>query len=199
VELTPETANFFIARVREAVFRSTLLSTDDGLPVNVTRTFKTLIREFGSKYMYNCLSRIVQYISTEEPRTEPSTLAFYDCVMTTNNNIILIQQLFFTQIRPHIEGSRNEQTVCINEKQALLTSLEDLIVQGLTKTLTLLIIWVKKLLARDQGRSDFRPSEDEISIGEITKACRSVCNFIEEQHKIVISSLDGKNRDVFFN
>lgn len=69
--------------------------------------------------------------------------------------------------------------------------------EGLNKTLNLQTAWIKKLLARDQSRSDFRPAEDEISIGEITKACRSVCNFVENQQKIIKGSLDGKNRDVY--
>src|SRR5690606_31399984 len=62
------------------------------------------------------------------------TLAeFFTAVALINTNVILLQKLFFTQIRPHIEGSPNEHTICQEERINLLTHLEDQIILGIER------------------------------------------------------------------
>uniref|UniRef100_A0A6B2L344 Exocyst complex component Sec10-like alpha-helical bundle domain-containing protein n=1 Tax=Arcella intermedia TaxID=1963864 RepID=A0A6B2L344_9EUKA len=205
LELDPEIPLKFIVRAQEAIHRATLLSGDDLFAgrqsSNLKTIFKTVIREFGQKYMLKCVDRVVQKITVDEPRTEPQTEIFFNMIALTNSNMILIQKIFFENIKPHFatENARNDLTLCIKEKQQLTTELEDLVIQGLTKCLNTMVTWVRKLLSRDQGRNDFRPAEDEISIGESTKACNSVCSFIQKQHNLITTSLDGKNLTLFLS
>jgi hypothetical protein len=190
-----------------AATRVALLSHPKMLAENMYKIFQTLVREFGRNVMLVALDQNIKklanfQVGATNPAFSPSVLvtSFFQLVQTINTNVVLLQKHYFVQIRPYIEGSRNEQTLCQSEKNKLLQLLEDSVELGLDKALYVLISELDNILLTRQRRRDWKPKPtemDSIDFQHASDACLSVCSFIKSQHSLISDALDGRNLQAF--
>lgn len=98
------------------------------------RIFQTLINEFGHKIMIPFLKYSIEKLKITSPNEMVAN--FFELVQNVNTNVVLLQKHYFTKIKPYVEVSKNEQTLCLTEKDQLMRSLEDNIESGLEKALS---------------------------------------------------------------
>jgi hypothetical protein len=190
-----------------AASRCSLLSHPKMLAENMYKIFQTLIREFGRNIMLVVLDQNIRKLSNAQsgatnPLISPPLLvaSFFNIVQTINTNVVLLQKHYFVKIRPFIEGSRNEQTLCQSEKNKLLQLLEDSIEIGLDKALFVLLGEIDNMLMAKQRRRNWKPKPnevDQIDFQHASDACLSVCAFIKSQHSLLSDALDGRNLQAF--
>ena len=190
-----------------AASRTALLSHPKVLAENMYKVFQTLIREFGRNIMLVALDQNIKRLTNAQagatnPLLSPSVLSasFFSMVQTINTNVVLLQKHYFVKIRPYIEGSRNEQTLCQSEKNKLLQMLEDSVEIGLDKALFVLTSEIDNMLTTRQRRRNFKPKPteiDSIDFQHASDACLSVCAFIKSQLSLLSDALDGRNLQAF--
>lgn len=188
--------------------RCAILSHPKMLAENMYKIFQTLIREFGRNIMLVALDQCIKRLTNNaqagatNPSFSPQVLvsSFFSIVQTINTNVVLLQKHYFLKIRPYIEGSRNEQTLCQTEKNKLLQMLEESIEVGLERALFVLLAEIDNMLSTKQRRRNWKPKPNEmdaIDFQHASEACLSVCNFIKTQHSQLMDALDGRNLQAF--
>lgn len=190
-----------------AASRTALLSHQRVLAENMYKVFQTLIREFGRNIMLVALDQNIKRLTNAQagatnPVLSPAVLSasFFGMVQTINTNVVLLQKHYFVKIRPYIEGSRNEQTLCQSEKNKLLQMLEDSVEIGLDKALFVLSAEIDNTLSTRQRHRNFKPKPNEmdsIDFQHASDACLSVCAFIKSQLSLLTDALDGRNLQSF--
>jgi len=190
-----------------AASRVALLSHPKMLAENMYKIFQTLVREFGRNIMLVALDQNIKRLSHAQsgatnPSISPPALvtSFFHIVQTINTNVVLLQKHYFVKIRPFIEGSRNEQTLCQSEKNKLLQLLEESIELGLDKALFVLLAEIENMLMTKQRRRNWKPKPneaDQIDFQHASDACLSVCAFIKTQYSLLSDALDGRNLQAF--
>jgi len=190
-----------------AASRCALLSHPKVLAENMYKVFQTLIREFGRNIMLVALDQNIKRLTNAQagatnPLISPPVLSasFFGMVQTINTNVVLLQKHYFVKIRPYIEGSRNEQTLCQSEKNKLLQMLEDSVEIGLDKALFVLVSEIDNMLTTRQRHRNFKPKPNEmdtIDFQHASDACLSVCAFIKSQLSLLTDALDGRNLQAF--
>lgn len=190
-----------------AATRCAILSHPKMLAENMYKIFQTLVREFGRNIMLVALDQAIKRLTAAQAGAttaahSPSILVteFFGLVQTINTNVVLLQKHYFLKIRPYIEGSRNEQTLCQSEKNKLLQMLEDSIEVGLDRALFALMAEIDNMLSTKQKRRNWMPKPNEmdsIDFQHASEACLAVCAFIRTQHSQLMDALDGRNLQAF--
>ena len=207
IDLTVDVTIRCLECAETAATRCAILSHPKMLAENMYKIFQTLIREFGRNIMLVALDQAIKRLTNAQagstsPNSSPPILvsSFFSLVQTLNTNVVLLQKHYFLKIRPYIEGSRNEQTLCQSEKNKLLQMLEDSIEIGLDHALKALLGEIDNMLATKQRRRNWMPKPNEmdsIDFQHASDACLSVCAFIRSQYSQLTDALDGRNLQAF--
>lgn len=208
IDLTVDVTIRCLECAETAATRCAILSHPKMLAENMYKIFQTLIREFGRNIMLLGLDQAIKRLTNNaqagstSASNSPSILVsmFFGLVQTINTNVVLLQKHYFLKIRPHIEGSRNEQTLCQSEKNKLLQMLEESIEVGLDRALFVLMAEIDNMLSTKQKRRNWMPKPNEmdsIDFQHASEACLSVCAFIRNQYSQLTDALDGRNLQAF--
>jgi hypothetical protein len=158
--------------------------------------FQTFMKEFGEGMTVKSLDSVIKGLSKVSEVRDVQD--FFELIQSVNTNAVLIEN-HFADIKPHIDGNREEFEACLRSKTNLLHLLEDKIAAGLDKVLTAQIAHVKRLLKKNQTSSDFYPSSRGPVSFQATPACISVCKYVKDQHNLVSRCLDGANVEIFLH
>jgi len=184
----------FIHAHEESVRRCVKLSKPGTIPQSLQRLFDTLLDYLGYQYLHPALEAALEPLRAGRA----GRVQFLEVVQQANQIVILLQRHFHVEIAPHASQSNSILAECINKKDRLLTVLEDKVSEGLELTLDLIIATLERQLSSEQGRNDFRLSEDDIiAINRPTAACINAVSYIAAQSKVVQANLDGKNVNIF--
>jgi hypothetical protein len=204
VPLTGDLLLPFFERLEVAITRANTLSFSESLATNVYRIFSTFLREVGFKYIYGALEAAMNHMlerenaesrSSEKTRTsgleEDGIATYFRVVTVVNTFAVMTQKTFYLQIKPHVETSRNEYTLCVTEKNKLLLALEECINEGIRRALKLFHARMKAALRLQQKR-DFHTPKDA-NLEAVSRACQEVCALIRHIHTVIVNTLDGDN------
>ncbi|ELR13552.1 exocyst complex component 5, putative [Acanthamoeba castellanii str. Neff] len=184
----------FIHLNEESVRRCIKLSKPGALPPNLFRVFGALVDYLGHQYLNPALEAALKPLRGGRS----GRVHFLEVAQQVNQIVILLQRHFHVEIAPHVSQSNTVYSECIDKKDHLLAMLEDKISEGLELTLNLVVATLERQLGYEQGRNDFRLSDDDIiSINRPTTACANAVNYIVAQTKVIQANLDGKNAESF--
>lgn len=119
-------------------------------------------------------------------------LAFFSLSQQLSQNMLLIQQLFKSEILRCVENSESLKMQCVIEKQNLMSLLEGKVNQGLHKVFDIVSRRLEYILRNTQKKDEFK-LDDPRKIGERTESCKKVLDFANRFVREMNSALDGLN------
>eukprot|EP00762_Andalucia_godoyi_P002059 ANDGO_02563.mRNA.1 Exocyst complex component SEC10 len=196
--LALETVTKFIYYNEESLSRCRRLSAPAKVPEYCMRVFYTLLDRLGT-FLQNVLDAGLAVFN--QPNTgsrEDVGVSFLFLVSVANHIVLKLERHYENELAAVLDSSLTFRMEVNNKKQSMLNALENRIVQGLEKTVRLLVLILEQSLHSLQKKTDFRPREEAsegIASGP-TAACRSVVNVLNKYFSTINMCLDGRNREI---
>ncbi|KAI8388105.1 exocyst complex component Sec10-like protein [Radiomyces spectabilis] len=173
----------------EAILRCVELTETQELPASIQVLFALLMDFIGTKYLDIVLDDVLEELSS---RSEPEMICF-PVIKASIEIMQLVQEHFRTAIIPLIINAPSYHRDILNQKNALLSALEDKINGVLQKSITSISDWLNELLAK-QKKNDFRPRDEEVVMMSAgTTPCMLCVEFITKVYRSARETLQGKN------
>lgn len=119
------------------------------------------------------------------------TLHFLAVVHRAHSITHLLDTQFKDVILPLIHNTAKYND-SMHKKRFVMDDIELKINNGIDRSLTMAVNWIKSYLQSEQRRTDFRPDSEDIE-PRATPACRAVCPYIAHVCAQVRSKLDERN------
>lgn len=168
-----------------------MLSRPSDLPGNAVQIFNILLQNLCVEHIDYALELGLQGIPVTEPKSPPE-IYFFDVVRQCNAICHLLEKQFADTLVPLVV-STPKHGYCLQRKKALLEQMELKLHNGLERSISAIIGWVKFLLQSEQRKTDFKPETEDTVLAVATPACVKVVKFINQNVEKIRDSLDGKN------
>jgi hypothetical protein len=192
-----ELAKFFFHQSKASMERCMKLSHQKDVPQNVTNLYKMLIRKLGSECVDAALDLHLSMIPDKPNPKKQLNVTFLYVVLTVNSIVLDLELFHHSVVLPKVSVSINEPTKCAAMKNKLLAILEQKLSSGMVRIVQVMAAQAEAILTSKQRRNDYR-NEDAAFTGKPTAACEATCEFLDAQHAVAVSCLDGGNAEAFF-
>lgn len=189
--LSEEVAINLLQESKLALQRCQMLSRPSDLPGNAVQIFNILLQNLCVEHIDYALELGLQGIPVTEPKSPPE-IYFFDVVRQCNAICHLLEKQFADTLVPLVV-STPKHGYCLQRKKALLEQMELKLHNGLERSISAIIGWVKFLLQSEQRKTDFKPETEDTVLAVATPACVKVVKFINQNVEKIRDSLDGKN------
>ncbi|ETO13012.1 hypothetical protein RFI_24363 [Reticulomyxa filosa] len=180
------------------IYSLPLFTNGEKLSEHAHALFMLLLDTVEDMLLRNLLPLFRALCRATLPKTHPAEIKnwhYFDAVKTINGGVQLLEEFFVNFVLPHM-SDMNEQSVCVDTKNAKYANFEKEILSGLQHLLQASVNYIAKILKDTQKKTDYRPKMDDTL--EKTQTCRDVVAFLTTFRKKAIISLDGRNLDRFF-
>ncbi|XP_076314022.1 exocyst complex component Sec10 isoform X1 [Tachypleus tridentatus] len=189
--LSEEVAINLLQETKIALQRCQTLSRQSDLPANAVQIFDILLQYLCVEHIDYALELGLQGIPLSEPKSPPE-IYFFDLVRQCNAICHLLEKQFIDSVVPLVV-STPKHGICLQKKKDQMEQMELKLHNGLERSVSALVGWVRLILQSEQKKTDFRPESEDMVIAMATPACMKVVKFIGQYVEKVRDSLDGKN------
>lgn len=194
-QVSVELAQIFLRIYEESLERACALSMDFDLMDNVQHLFMSLLGTLGKEYLFRALRVVVDAMPvSNDGKAEPALESYLTVVSSTNTVIRLLHEHFAKLVGPVIRDSVNVRTICLQALNGTLSQTEQLINEGMERSVSLVSEYIRRLLAAKQVSADYLPKR-VVGAPEtaVTNACQSVLNYIERLHALIEAKMEARN------
>ncbi|KAH3756972.1 exocyst complex subunit 5 [Pelomyxa schiedti] len=179
----------------EACQRAIVLSRKSDSFANVKALFEMLISAVGKEYMFDAISRVGSLLS---PGTYNITSQsnFMGMVGKINQAVVLLMKHMHEHVLPLLTLAVNEHSSCMEMMDSLLGDLESKISSGLMACLDSTTKKITKILG-DQKKTEYKVVEQSPVPVAGSKVFQELAEFVARQHKMILTALDGRNRESY--
>lgn len=192
--LSEEVAISLLHEVKQALNRSKELSKPNEAE-NALEIFDLQLQHLCIEHLDYAIELSRDMLNLEQ-KTQPD-LRFFDIVRQCNAICHLIEKQFIDCVQPQVTKTESKKcySECLKRKRQVLDQLESKLNDGLEKSLTTSLYWIKVTLANEQKKTDFKPENEELALAVSTSACSKVCKFVKLVTGKILDCLDGENVD----
>ncbi|CAB3383453.1 Hypothetical predicted protein [Cloeon dipterum] len=191
--LSEEMAITILQESKSAFQRCQMLSQPKETAANASLVLEILLQYLVVEHIDYAIDLGLQALPIPESKSNPK-IYFFDVVRQCNAIIHLLEKQFSDSVVPLI-SSTPKHSECLQKKKQLLEQIETKLDNGLDRTITAIVGWVKSYLQSEQKKSDFKPETDVDTLS--SQASLKVVQFMNDITKKARDSLDGKNVDHF--
>lgn len=190
--LSEEVAISILHEVKQALNRCQSLSKPAEVADVAVEIFDLQLQYLCIEHLEYAIDLSLNFLPSSEPKAVPD-LYFFDIVRQCNAICHLIEKQFVDSVLPLV-ASTPRHGECIKRKREIMEQLELKLNNGLERSLTSYIGWIKSVLVTEQKKTDFKPENDMgLEHGECTSACSKVCRFVKSIVDKIQDCLDGEN------
>lgn len=172
--------------------RCELLCKSSELPSCVFKIYSILLNSLCHEHLDYALDMGLQNLPAPEPKSIPNS-RFLEVVDQANAIFHLLEK-HFSDVIIRLVGSSPVYSQCIRVKKGVMEEMENKLDNGMDRLLTSYAGYVKHVLATEQKKTEFRPSEGgNADLFSCTQACKKCCQFIDCQRSLLNDYVDGKN------
>lgn len=195
--LSEEVAISLLHESKQALNRSKELSKPNEAE-NSVEIFETLLQSLCIEHLEYAIEIGKEMLNLEQKPTPD--LRFFDIVRQCNAICHLIEKQFIDCVKPQVTKTDAKKCYaeCVKRKRQVVDQLELRLNDGLEKLLTVCINWIRTTLTNEQKKSDFKPENEELSLGVSTAACSKVCRFVTTIIGKILDCFDGENVDTVY-
>lgn len=164
--LSEEVAISLLQETKLALQRCHYLSKPQDLPNNAMEIFDIQLHHLCIEHIDYAIEIGLQGIPLSEPKTQPE-IYFFDVARQANAICHLIEKQFVDSVIPLVI-STPKHSDCLKKKRDITEQLELKINNGLERSLSAIIGWVKYLLQSEQKKTDFKPETEDTTIATTT-------------------------------
>lgn len=190
--LSEEIAINIMHDVKQALNRSKELSKPNEAE-NAIELFDVQLQHVCLEHMDYAIELGKELLNLEH-RSQPD-LRFFDIVRQCNAMCYLIEKQFIDHVQPQVTKTESKRCYAesVRRKRRVLDQLELKLNDGLEKSISACINWIRSTLNNDQKRTDFKPENEELTPAVSTSACSKVCKFVKTVIGKILDCLDGEN------
>ncbi|XP_017143854.1 exocyst complex component 5 [Drosophila miranda] len=187
--LSEELAINMLQEAKAALKRCRLLSTEAELPANAIKLNDILLRFLMHEHVDYALELGLQAVPLAEGKVFPQ-LYFFDVVQKTNIIVHLLDKLCNTSVIPCVSNTAKYSDY-VFKKRILMEQIETKLDQGLDRSISAVIGWVKVYLQCEQKKTDYKPEIDVDTIS--SAACLQVVQSLQPVIVQIKKCVDGEN------
>ncbi|XP_030370094.1 exocyst complex component 5 [Scaptodrosophila lebanonensis] len=187
--LSEELAINMLQEAKASFKRCRLLSTEAELPSNAIKLNDILLRFLMHEHVDYALELGLQAVPLAEGKIFPQ-LYFFDVVQKTNIIVHLLDKLCNTSIIPCVSNTAKYSDY-VFKKRILMEQIETKLDQGLDRSISAVIGWVKVYLQYEQKKTDYKPETDVDTIS--SAACLQVVQNLQPVIVQIKKCVDGEN------
>lgn len=190
--LSEEVAISLLHEVKQALNRSKELSKPNEAD-NAVEIFDIQLQHLCIEHLDYAIELSKEMLNLEQ-KLQPD-LRFFDIVRQCNAICHLIEKQFIDCVQPQVTKTESKKCYaeCVKRKRQVLDQLEYKLNDGLEKSLTACISWIRTTLTSEQKKTDFKPENEELTPAVSTSACFKVCKFVKCVTGKILDCLDGEN------
>ncbi|EDV53911.1 exocyst complex component 5 [Drosophila erecta] len=187
--LSEELAINMLQEAKASLKRCRLLSNETELPGNAIKLNDILLRFLMHEHVDYALELGLQAVPLAEGRVFPQ-LYFFDVVQKTNIIVHLLDKLCHTSVIPCVSNTPKYSDY-VFKKRILMEQIETKLDQGLDRSISAVIGWVKVYLQYEQKKTDYKPETDVDTIS--SAACLQVVQNLQPVIVQIKKCVDGEN------
>lgn len=190
--LSEEVAISLLHEVKQALNRNKELSKPNEAE-NAVKIFYLCLQHLCIEHIDYAIELSIELMNLEQ-KSLPD-LRFFDIVRQCNAMCHLIEKQFIDNVLPQVSKPESKKCYaeCGKRKRQVLDQLELKLNEGLEKSLSVCINWIKTTLNAEQKKTDFKPENEESAPAVSTSACSKVCKFVKTVTGKILDCLDGEN------
>ncbi|KAK3868397.1 hypothetical protein Pcinc_026201 [Petrolisthes cinctipes] len=189
--LSEEVAISLLQETKQAFKRCQMLSTQSDVHNNAVHIFDLLTKALLVEHVDYAIELGLLVIPGGEVRSPPE-INFFEVIHQSSSMVNLLDKLFSDTLVPLVISTPKHGD-CLQKKKQLGASLEQKLDNGLDRTLSAIVSYIRHLLSTEQKRTDFRPENEDTLIYNVTSACQKVVRYVTQVSERVRDSLDGHN------
>ena len=195
--LSEEIATSLLYEVRQALDRNKELSKPNEAE-NAVEIFDVCLQHLCIEHLDYAIELSIELMNLEQ-KSQPD-LRFFYIVRQCNEMCHLIEKQFIDSVLPQMSKPESKKcySECVKRKFQVLDQLEMKLNEGLEKSLSCCINWIKTSLTVEQKKTDFKPENEELTPAVSTSACSKVCKFVTTVVGKILYCLDGENVNVVY-
>jgi recyclin-1 len=167
--LSEEIAISILQETKLALQRCQTLSKQQDLSSNALEIFEIQLQYLCIEHIDYAIELGLQSIPPSEPKSQPE-IYFFDTVRQCNAICHLIEKQFVDSMIPLVL-STPKHGECLKKKRDLSEQLEFKLNNGLEKSLSAIVGWVKFILQSEQKKIDFKPETEDLVLATTTPVC----------------------------
>ncbi|XP_015787518.1 exocyst complex component 5 [Tetranychus urticae] len=188
--LSEEVAINLLQETKLALKRCQTLSNPSNAANNATQIFEMQLNYLCIEHIDYALEMGLNAIPTSEPKSQPE-LHYFEIARQCNAICHLLEKQLVDSLIPLVM-STPKHGECIKRKREVLEGLEVKINNGLERSITAIISWIKIILNTEQKKTDFKPETEDIEMMQ-TPTCVKVVRFLNLCINKSRDCFDGKN------
>lgn len=190
--LSEEVAISLLHEVKQALNRSKELSKPNEAE-NALELFDVQLQHLCIEHIDYAIELSKELLNLEQ-KSQPD-LRFFDIVRQCNAICHLIEKQFIDCVQPQVTKTESKKCYaeCVKRKRQVLDQLELKLNDGLEKSISASINWIRSTLNSEQKKTDFKPENEELALEVSTTACSEVCRFVKTVTGKILDCLDGEN------
>jgi recyclin-1 len=173
--LSEEIAISILQETKLALQRCQTLSKQQDLSSNALEIFQIQLQYLCIEHIDYAIELGLQSIPASEPKSQPE-IHFFDTVRQCNAICHLIEKQFVDSVIPLVLSTPKHGD-CLKKKRELSEQLELKLNNGLEKSLSAIVGWVKFILQSEQKKIDFKPETEDLVLATTTPVCIKNSNF----------------------
>lgn len=169
------------------------LSDHKNVSSNVQKLFLALLKAVCAPLLGKVL-RVVG--ESKEKQFDPF---WFDAISFVNKSVLKMEKLFESKVSKLLSSSLTVHKQSINQKAAMLSTIEQQVLGLLQKMLDTVLSSISKTLTKEQKNRDYRPKDESMMADgtESSKACVLVCDIVRRHGQYAFQSLEGRNLDTY--